>query len=245
MLLPQRRKKLKRWLKIILSGLFLSLAAGAFAADMKFNFVKTTIEDGEKETIGGFIYIKDAPVSAERSVYFCVTYPVNQIMTFTKKETYVYYPGEKKAIVISSPDGISNFNFIETASHPVDPAALGFRMKSSKKEGGAVSEIWVPASAGRTDMTSLMVENDPSGRLLLLEARNKDGIILSRASYSGYKEIGSVEMPMEIASYSAQGASGIEETYTLSDAVVNAALPGIIKDFKLPEGTNIQKVEMK
>ena len=225
--------------------LFLFAAVSLRASDIKVDFKKTTIESGEKETVGGFIYIKDAPAAADRSVYFSVTFPVNQIMSFTKKETYIYYPDEKKAIVISNRDEISNFNFIEPASHPVDFSAMGFRLQSLKKNGQVSSEIWDIPAANRGGLTELLVEKDMSGRLLKFEIRKKGGAILSRTGYSGYQKIGAFELPMEVDSYSAQGMSGIEDEYLLSNAVVNARLPEIIRDFRLPADTKIEKVDMK
>jgi hypothetical protein len=195
--------------------------------------------------VGGFIYLRDAGPSAEKSFYFNVTFPVNQIMTFTKKETYVYYPGEKKCILIVNRDEISNFNFIEPAERKLDLSTLGLKLTGSRKHDGILTELWTAPAVLNFPFSNMITEKDLKGRLLKFEVRKKDGSILSRLQYSGYKTIEGKEVPMDISSYTAGSRSGIEERFTLKNPVINPKLPEIIRNFKLPDGTKIEKIEMK
>jgi outer membrane lipoprotein-sorting protein len=223
----------------------LLFAGQAFAADIKFDFKKTTVDSGGTDIIGGFIFIRDPGPDTGRSLYFHVTYPVDQIMTFSKKETYVYYPSEKKCIIIVNRDEVSNFNFIGQISEKMDFSAMGYRSSGKKKMDGVTSEVWVPQSVNNALFKSITCASDGKGRLTGYEIRKKDGSLMLKASYGNYTKIEGKDIPLDIASYSSVGKSGYEERFQLMDPDTKPQLPDIIKDFKLPAGTSTERIEMK
>jgi hypothetical protein len=166
-------------------------------------------------------------------------------MTFTKKETYIYYPDEKKAIVIANAGGNYGLNFIAVSQGPSDLILPGFEQGSVKESDGVIRRTLNAKGGGKSGAASIIIDRDISGRILKFEVKNRDGSIISRLKYSHYIKLDGREIPLQTASYNEEGRSGVEENFILSNPEINNELPEIIKNFKIPAGTKIEKIEMK
>ena len=192
---------------------------------------------------GGFLYMKVGTQPQETVFYFHITFPVNQILEFTKKETQIYYPDEKKAIIMLNKEAISAGNFMEPATKKLDLKAMGFKLEDSKKSSNGVKELWVPANIAGAPIKSIAIERDSDGRLLKMEMRDKNNSVMTRLEYSHYGDLDGKKVPFYIKTYAGNEKDSYEEMIKLSAAQENAKLPDIIQNFKIPDGVEIKKVQ--
>ena len=177
------------------------------------------------------------------SFYFHITYPVNQIIAFSKKETQIYYPDEKKAIIMENKDSVSNGNFMELATKKMDLKAMGFKLVESKKSKSSNTETWAPQNITGVPIKSITIQRDQDGRLLLMEMRAKDGSVMTRTEYSGYTEILGKKIPLYIKTYAGNEKGSYQEMIKLSNTVENAKLPDMIQNFSIPKDAEVKRIK--
>jgi hypothetical protein len=233
--------------KIILTIILFTVAATAFAGNMSFKFTKTTVENGRSETIGGFFYVKSPGNGGEKAIYFHVTYPVDQIVEYTRKQTTAYYPLEKKAVIIEKPDNSPQPDSMDPVSKPVDMKKAGFLLVGAEKvQAGGTREIWAPKKIIGPEAVIKMVEliKDSKGRLIRIGIRDRQDRIISRMTYADYRAIEDRQAPMTIEVYSGNEAGSMDEVTKLYDAKENAKLPEIIENFSVPKDAEVKKVKL-
>ncbi len=213
------------------------------AGNLTFDFYKESYDNGKLEKIGGFIYMKAGSGSEANNIYFHITYPVNQIMVLSKKETQVYYPDEKKAIIMENSEDISKVNFMEPATKKMDLKSLGFKLVDSKKSKEGSKEVWAPGNIVGVPIKSILLERDGKGRLLKMEMKGKDGNVMTRLEYQDYVKIGNKQIPFFIKTYAGGDKGSYEEMIKITNFKENSKLPEIIQNFKIPEDAKISKVK--
>ena len=230
--------------RIILALLIAVSISGALSAgNIAFDFYKESFESGTVEKTGGFLYMKMGNAGGENVFYFHITFPVNQIIEFTKKETQIYYPDEKKAIIMGNKEAVSAGNFMDPAAKKLDLKALGFKLKELKKSKSGVKEVWVPSNITGSPFKSVTMEKDSEDKLMKMEMKAKNGSVMTRLEYANYVKIGEKKMPLYIKTYAGGDKQSYQEIISLSAVKDNAKLPDIIQNFKIPEGASVQRVQ--
>lgn len=213
------------------------------AGNISFNFYKESLESGKLEKTGGFLYMKVGSGTLDNVFYLHITYPVNQIIEFTKKETNIYYPDDKKAVILVNKDAISTGNFMDPAAKKMDLKALGFKLMELKKSKSGTKELWVPGNIAGSPIKSIMIEKNAENRLLNMEMRAKNGSIMTRFEYADYTKIGDKKLPLFIKTYSGGEKDSYQEIIRLSAVKEDVKLPPIIQNFAIPGGTDLKKVQ--
>lgn len=211
-----------------------------FAENFAFNFYREVFDGNQNETVNGFLYLKDS--QDEKSVYFYVTKPVNQILTYNDTETIIYYPEEKKAFIIieSKPVKLNTMD----VTKKVDLRQLDFILSKTIKEKESVTEKWVPKNIAGFPIKEIEKVLDKKGRIKKIEIKDKKEKIIWQVKYDNYLKIKEKDVPLFVESYNSFENNFFQERIVLSNPKENPELPDIIKKFEIPKDAIIKKVKL-
>ncbi len=230
------KKKIFLLILLLFFLFFLKIKAENFS----FNFYREVFDGNENETVNGILFLKDS--IDEKGVYFYVTRPVNQILTYNEIETTIYYPEEKKAFIIIENKPVK-LNTMDVTKK-IDLRQLDFILSKIKKEKDSITEKWVPKNIAGFPIKEIEKVTDKKGRIKKLEIKDKKEKIIWQVKYDNYFKIKEKDIPFIVETYSSFDNNFFQERIVLSKPVVNPQMPDIIKKFEIPRDAVIKKVKM-
>ncbi len=205
-----------------------------------FNFYREVFDGKENENINGFLYLIDS--EENKGVYFYVTRPVKQVMTYNEKETIIYYPDEKKAFIIIENRPI-NLNAMDIGKK-VDLRQLDFILGKTIKEKNTVIEKWVPKNIVGFPIKEIEKVMDKKARIKKIEIKDKKDKIIWQVKYDYYINVNGKDIPFIVETYNSFDNNFFQERMILSNPQQNPKLPELIKKFEIPQDAIVKKVKL-
>lgn len=170
--------------------------------------------------------------------YLKIEEPIFQRFFYFKDTLLLYYPEENKAFCFPkyNPMNLPVSQIIVGSREDFELSQLGFRFLFKKQSGDTLFTNWVLEEKGvRLDAELKIV--DGKLREFLLK-REKEPVL--KTIYEDYVEKEDFRIPTKVASYSYLSNPETKEIIRLSKVRFITVYPDSLKNFKLPEGVEVE-----
>jgi len=240
------KKKFTLQFCLILSFLFLifTCQGKAFCQIIKTftaDFSREYTEKNKKENIAGKIYYE----ASTKKLFIEVDKPVQQWMILSGNETLIYYPKEKQAFRILSPNPVFMpfFQaFIGAIKEDYGLSELGYTfVRHERKEKTLISHWIPPKNLARLAGEFVLIYTD--NKLISAESKSANGALVGKSSYLNHVFYGGVYFPLEIQTTNYLRSGPTSEKVIYKNPQFNSPLPENIKGFELPSDVKVKVVE--
>ncbi|MBM3323355.1 hypothetical protein FJY69_07760, partial [candidate division WOR-3 bacterium] len=162
------------------------------------------------DTVRGRVFYVDSSC-----VYYRVTSPVNQLMSWANQTLSIYYPAENTAFVTARRSETSGSGIpalpLPQARQAEGLRQLGYAPVDAKVRGDTVIRTWRHKGAGKSGVSDLTIAYH-KGLAISQEQRGSNGRLIERTEFSRHERLDTFLMPTRIVTsrYDARGRATIE-----------------------------------
>ncbi|MEJ2567873.1 MAG: hypothetical protein P8Z50_03210 [candidate division WOR-3 bacterium] len=203
-------------------------------------FTRTLRKGKAEETTNGILYCK---IPEEILVY--VDEPVCQWLSFENNSIKIYYPEDSIAfkLISSYPVSFSFFNtFLNVMKEDFGLCDIGYILSEHKIKGDTLITFWRPSKRLSKTIENLKLVYI-NNKIISCEVKRTDGEFMLKSFYREHFNYREYYFPMEISTTIFMDGDTIFETILYKNPVFNGSLPEEVKNFKIPEGIEIEEIK--
>ena len=178
------------------------------------------------------------------NLFLVVEKPIKQMVIYSGNRLTVYYPLEEKATVMKKDSSFTLpvFTLFLRAAEGIDSfSEMGMKFIRKEKEEG--SSIYIFTDKQKNKLKHFF-QYDTKGKLISIISKKKKKTV-SKTVFSSYKKGRNFLTPLRIEVFGRYRDIMVKsKDFILSDISINTDIPHSIKNFRLPEGTEIEEFEL-
>jgi hypothetical protein len=227
------------YLAITIIGCSGPTVSGGQVGSIAVDFIKTSGYNTITDTAQGTIYNFDGRLIIK------VISPLSQYMIIDSLETIVYYPNERKVLIIRRT--VRSFiplfqTFVGFFRNDNPIPVLNFRISESQRKGDSLITRWTPRDkkvkfSGNLEM--IYWRDMP----VSTTSYDRKGRIVAQMLYSQDTTINGRHVPLHISSRLIQGKDALIETMSFRSLALDADIPPEVRGFKVPDDINPEVVQ--